>query len=253
MATTPARRRTPPASAPRTAPAPRARAVAPPADPLALARRRRQIEYISVDDIQVYEYNPRDNELAIPQVAESIKAFGFLVPCVVDDDNVLVAGHTRTEAAKLLGLLEVPCIRASDLNEAQIMAFRLVDNKVSEAAKWDHDLLAGEIQRIADLGVDYDMTAFGWSAEEIDCLSQVVGADCLDATAQLGEVAQEGIEAARAGQRRAPTQARFVLGEVTFFISATAYRNWVDGLRQLHDYNEAAIGADIKRRLGILE
>lgn len=238
-----------------TAPVRRRRAAAQsaaPVDDLTLARKRHAIEYVSLDDIIPYDYNPRDNEHAIPQVAESIKAFGFLVPCVIDANNVLVAGHTRTEASKLLGLTEVPCIRATDLTEAQITAFRLIDNKVSEAAKWDHDLLAGEIQRIAAMGVEYDLTNFGWSAEEIDCLSQVVAGDCLDAAPRLNEVAQQGIDEARAGLRRSPTQARFVLGELTFFIPATTYRAWVDGLRSLHDFNEADITEDIKRRLGIL-
>lgn len=218
-------------------------------DPLDLARTRVQIEYLDVRDITPYPYNPRDNEHAIPAVAESIKAFGFLVPVVVDGNNVLVAGHTRTEAAKLLGLDEVPAIRATNLTQDQINAFRLIDNKVAEQAKWDHDLLAGEIQKLSDLGLDF--TSYGWTSEEIDCLSQVVASDCLDNVSAERAAATES--ATQASQRRAPTQARFVLGEIVFFTSAAQYRTWVDGLRQLMDYNETAIATELKRRLGIMD
>ena len=70
--------------------------------------------YVDLNDIVPYEFNARDNEEAIPAVAASIKEFGFLVPCVIDKDNVLVAGHTRVEAAKLLGMTEVPaCVQST--------------------------------------------------------------------------------------------------------------------------------------------
>lgn len=206
------------------------------------------LEYVDLNDIIPYAFNPRDNEKAIPAVAESIKAFGFLVPCVINDENVLVAGHTRTEAAKLLGMTEVPCIRASHLTEDQINAFRLIDNKVAEQAAWDHDLLAGEISKLSDLNLDW--TSFGWNQEEIDCLREVVSADCLDAQ---HVAAQAQAEAGGTQDRRAPTRARFVLGELVFFIETNVYRSWVDGVRQLHDFNEAAIVNDLKRRLGIVE
>lgn len=204
-------------------------------------------EYVDINDITPYEFNARDNEQAIPAVAESIKAFGFLIPCVIDEHGQLVAGHTRTEAAKLLGMTEVPCVRASHLTPAQIAQFRLIDNKVSEIAKWDHDLLAGEISKLADTGIDW--TQFGWNQEEIDCLSEVVSADCLDAA----ESAREAANTTNVQSRRSPATARFVLGEVVFFLPAAQYRVWVDGLRQLHDFNETAIIADIQRRLGVMQ
>jgi len=210
--------------------------------------RRVKFEYVDLTDITPYPFNPRDNEKAIPAVAESIRNFGFLVPCVIDENNILVAGHTRTEAAKLLGMTEVPCIRAENLTQEQINTFRLVDNKVSESATWDFDLLAGEISKLGDAGIDW--TQFGWNQEEIDCLNEVVGADCLDAAASAQ---QATADAAGSQNRRSPQTARFVLGEIVFFLPVQQYRVWADGIRQLHNFSEVAITNEIKRRLGITE
>lgn len=210
--------------------------------------RRIQIEYWDINDITPYAYNPRDNEKAIPAVAASIKAFGFLVPCVIDDEGNLVAGHTRTEAAKLLGLTEVPCVKAGHLTPEQINAFRLIDNKVAEQAVWDFDLLAGEISKLGDMGLDW--TQFGWNQGEIDCLTEVVASDCLEA-AQVANAADAGSAANQ--NRRSPVTARVVIGEIVFFIPAAQYRTWVDGIRQLHDFNEVAIVNELKQRLGMLE
>lgn len=222
----------------------RSRAPAPVPTPVNLAAVRHTLEYVDINDITPYPFNPRDNEKAIPAVAESIQAFGFLVPCVIDASNVLVAGHTRTEAAKLLGLTEVPCIRADNLTQDQINAFRLIDNKVAEQASWDFDLLAGEIGKLTDLGLDF--TKFGWKQDEIDCLSEVVAEECLTQTVNV-----TAEDEARVAERRAPATARFVLGELTFFIPISTYRSWVDGIRQLCEFNEEAISAELKRRLGI--
>lgn len=118
-----------------------------------------QLIEIATTDLIEYDNNPRKNEDAVQYVAESIRQFGFKVPCIVDSNNVLVAGHTRLKAAKFLGMETVPCIVADDLSEEQIQAFRLADNKVSEFAEWDEELLAIELSEI----VNIDMTDFGFS------------------------------------------------------------------------------------------
>ena len=94
-----------------------------------------------LSELKPYEKNPRKNDEAVQYVANSIKEFGFKVPIVIDKDGVIVAGHTRYKASLELGLDEVPCIIADDLNEEQIKAFRLADNKVSEQATWNLELL----------------------------------------------------------------------------------------------------------------
>ena len=116
------------------------------------------VKTLKITDIKPYERNPRRNDEAVQYVAESIKQFGFKVPIVIDKNNVIVAGHTRYKAAKKLNLKEVPAIVADDLSEEQIKAYRLADNKVSEMAEWDFDLLFSELDEI----IDVDMTTFGF-------------------------------------------------------------------------------------------
>lgn len=87
-----------------------------------------------VAELVPYENNPRHNEDAVKFVKASIQQFGFKVPIVISPENVIIAGHTRVLAAKELGMETVPCVIAYDLTEEQMKAFRLADNKVSEAS-----------------------------------------------------------------------------------------------------------------------
>ena len=109
------------------------------------------IKYMSVEDLIPYENNPRKNEEAVDLVAASIREFGFKVPIVIDKEKVVVAGHTRLKAAEALGLAEVPVVVADDLTDDQIRAFRLADNKVSEAASWDFFRLDQELETIQNI------------------------------------------------------------------------------------------------------
>lgn len=79
-----------------------------------------QIINKKISELKEYENNPRDNTSAIEAVANSIKEFGFKVPIIVDNNNIIIAGHTRYKAAISLGLIEVPCIIASDLTPEQV-------------------------------------------------------------------------------------------------------------------------------------
>jgi hypothetical protein len=117
-----------------------------------------QIIYKNVKDLIPYINNPRNNDDSVGLVASSIKNFGFKVPIVIDSKNEIVAGHTRLLAAKKLNMDKVPCIIADDLDDNQVKAFRLADNKVAEFSKWDDELLWTEISQIDGL----DMTEFGF-------------------------------------------------------------------------------------------
>lgn len=121
------------------------------------------IENVSIEEIKPYENNPRNNDDAVDAVATSIKEFGFKVPIVIDVNNVIVTGHTRYKAAKQLGFEKVPCIKADDLTDQQIKAFRLADNKVGEIATWDMERLNIELGDI-----DIDMSEFGFDDMDIE-------------------------------------------------------------------------------------
>jgi len=136
----------------------------------------------SVSTLQEYENNPRNNDEAIKAVANSIREFGFKVPIVITSDNVIIAGHTRLKASVSLGLEEVPCIVADDLNEAQIKAFRLADNKTAELATWDLSRLEEELA-----GIDMDMLQFGFEEME-ELLPDNAADDDFDIDDEIPEV-----------------------------------------------------------------
>lgn len=115
-----------------------------------------EIEYIKTNELIPYKNNPRINDQAVEKVAESIKNFGFKVPVIVDEENVLIAGHTRVKAAKALGMGKVPTIRANDLTDEQIRAFRIADNKTGEFAEWDFELLQSELEDLEDEFTGFD-------------------------------------------------------------------------------------------------
>lgn len=110
----------------------------------------------SIDELVPYENNARINDKAVDVVANSIKEFGFKNPCIIDKNNVIVAGHTRVLACKKLGIDKVPCIVADDLTEEQIKAFRIADNSSAQVAEWDMEKLMAELETI-----DYDMSKYG--------------------------------------------------------------------------------------------
>ena len=112
---------------------------------------------MNIEKLIPYINNPRLNDGAVDKVASSIKNFGFKNPIIIDKDNEIIAGHTRLKAAKKLGLEEVPVIKAEDLNEAQVKAFRIADNKTAEFAEWDMELLEIELEGLDDLFTGFDI------------------------------------------------------------------------------------------------
>ena len=148
---------------------------------------------VKLSDLKPYENNPRKNKEAVDYVANSIKEFGFKVPIVVDKNNVIVCGHTRYYACKKLKIDEVPCVIADDLTDEQIKAYRLADNKVSEIATWDYDLLNDELDDL----LNFDMSEFGFdvgSTEPEEAQEDEFDIDELpeEPKAKLGDIYQLG-------------------------------------------------------------
>lgn len=120
-----------------------------------------------IERLAPYKNNARTHsKKQIKQIAESIKRFGFCNPVLISDDNTIIAGHGRFEAAKLIGMMDVPVRKLSHLSEAEVRAYILADNKLAENADWDRDLLAIEMQGLMDF--DFDIKDLGFSTAEID-------------------------------------------------------------------------------------
>jgi ParB-like chromosome segregation protein Spo0J len=104
------------------------------------------------------------------QIAESIRTFGFSNPILIDAENTIIAGHGRVEAAKQLGMKEVPTICLDDLSEDQIRAYILADNRLAENAGWDESILAIELQHLLSIDCEFDVTVTGFEIPEIDLI-----------------------------------------------------------------------------------
>ena len=114
----------------------------------------------NIAEITPYENNPRLNDGAVESVAESLRQFGFRQPIVVDEDGIIVCGHTRFKAAQMLELKRVPVHVATDLTPEQIRAYRIADNKTGELATWDMELLPIEIAELQKAGIDWSLLGF---------------------------------------------------------------------------------------------
>jgi DNA modification methylase len=119
--------------------------------------------------LRPYSRNARTHsKKQIRQIADSIQKFGFTNPVLISDEDEIIAGHGRVEAATLLGLQSVPTLRLSHLNAAQRRAYVIADNKLALTAGWDRELLAVELQALIDIQFEVEIT--GFSLAEVDLL-----------------------------------------------------------------------------------
>src|SRR3982075_3853967 len=133
--------------------------------------RMLSVVYQDVGALKPRTTNPRTHsKKQIGQIANAIRRFGFSNPVLVDDTNGIVAGHGRVEAAKVVGLDQVPTVRLSAMSEAEIRAYVIADNRLAENAGWDRALLGIELQYLTELEIDFDVTVTGFELPEIDLL-----------------------------------------------------------------------------------
>ncbi len=216
---------------------------------------------LTLDQLKPYEKNPRRNDHAVKYVAQSIKEFGFKVPIIIDKDNVIVAGHTRYKAAKKLGMEKVPCIIADDLTEEQVKAFRLADNKVSEVAEWDFNLLDDELSNILDI----DMSGFGFDLfndekeVEEDNYDVDMALEELEPNSKLGDIYQLGNHRLMCGDSTSEEDVEKLMSGETikcvftsppYNMNANMYANYKDNLEsnEYIDFNLKVI-KNIKKHL----
>ena len=125
----------------------------------------------ALEDLRPYERNPRKHpQRQIAKLVSSIREFGFLIPILVEAEGRIIAGHARVQAAKELGLAEVPTIAVDHLTEAQVRAFRIADNRLAELATWDEQALAIELKALSELDLSFDVEIMGFELGEIDIL-----------------------------------------------------------------------------------
>lgn len=131
-----------------------------------------EIRKLSIADIIPYENNPRKNDKAVEAVVESIKQCGYVAPIIIDEENIILAGHTRYKALLKLGWKEADVVIRSGLSEEQKRKYRILDNKTSEFADWDFDKLRMEIEGLDFGGFDFDLGALDNMARDFNSASQ---------------------------------------------------------------------------------
>src|SRR5438128_6730028 len=132
---------------------------------------RLAVTYRAVGDLIPDPRNARTHpKRQIDQIRASIKAFGFTNPILADPEGHIIAGHGRLQAARVIGLAEVPVITLSGLSEIQKRALRIADNKIALNAGWDLEILQLELGELASIDIDIDPTLTGFSTGEIDVI-----------------------------------------------------------------------------------
>mgnify|MGYP000965602527 CR=1 FL=1 len=129
------------------------------------------IVYMNTHALRPYPSNARTHsKKQIRQIADSIEKFGFTNPVLIDRDSMILAGHGRVGAAKVLGLAEVPCVRLEDMTPGQKRAYVLADNKLALNAGWDDEILASELEALLAIDEGFDVSVTGFTIAEVDSL-----------------------------------------------------------------------------------
>ena len=132
---------------------------------------RLQIEEVAICDLRPNARNPRvHSDKQITMLARNINTFGFLVPCLIDGRSQLLSGNARVAAAERLGIKNIPVIRIEHLTGAEQRAFTIADNRLTEKAVWDPDILRSELQFFNELNIDFDFSVIGFETAEVDII-----------------------------------------------------------------------------------
>jgi ParB-like chromosome segregation protein Spo0J len=130
------------------------------------------IVYRNIDELKLDPRNPRrHSRKQVGQLARSIEAFGFNVPCIVDEHLQVINGHGRLAAARLLDMEQVPTICITHLSGPELRAFQIADNRLNENSTWNRATLAQELQILKTANLDFDLSSTGFEIEEINLLT----------------------------------------------------------------------------------
>ena len=157
------------------------------------------VQTVPIKDLRPYERNAKIHSRAqVEKIAASIEEFGFISPCLIDQDMNIIAGHGRVMAAELLNIDAVPCVFIEGLTEEQRRAYILADNRLTELGEWDMELVNSELDELAAAGFAVEITGFDWdSATEIGAFDDNYDPDGEEAAAleprtKLGDIWQLG-------------------------------------------------------------
>jgi len=160
-----------------------------------------KISYKDPDQLKKRPRNPRTHTpKQIKQIVASIKEFGFISPVLIDGSDEIIAGHGRVEAAKLVGMSDVPTVRVDHLTPTQIRAYVIADNKLAENAGWDRELLTLELQELS-VDLNFDVTITGFETAEVDFLIGELGEETPDEADQVPQIDRSVPAVSRAGDR----------------------------------------------------
>ena len=189
----------------------------------------RKFEYIAISGLKPRASNLRvHSKKQIRQIADSIKRFGFNNPILIDENDTIVAGQGRVEAARLFGIETVPTVRLEHLTENEIRAYVIADNRLAELAGWNRELLAIELQGLIEVEVDldFDVTITGFEMPEIDILiGELEAAEEDDPADEVPEVG-EGPPVTRPGDIWCIRKHRLICGDAT---DPNIYGHLLDG------------------------
>lgn len=187
-----------------------------------MATKNKECPFISINELRPYEKNARLHPSEqIEKIKNSIKEFGFITPVIIDENNMILVGHGRTQAAKELGIESLPYRRIDNLTDEQKRAYILADNKLSDLAEWDEDLLQIELEKI-----ELDMTDFGFEDFKIEIEKPEITEDEIPETpkepkSKLGEIYKLGKHRLMCGDSTDPEQVQKLFDGVQPFCIVT--------------------------------
>lgn len=198
-----------------------------------------KMKTVPLAGIKPYERNPRRNDGAVDAVAESIRQCGYVAPIIVDENNVILAGHTRWKALQKLGHATAKVCVAEGLSEEQKRKYRILDNKTGEIAEWDKDLLSIELD-----GLDFDGFDFG--------LLELQAAAQADGTESAPEVKEDEFDEepptepiSRRGQVWQLGRHRLMCGDAT---SASDVQTLMGGATRRHGFYRSPVWRGDRRQ-----
>ena len=208
-----------------------------------------RVDYVPIHRLRPSSRNARlHSRKKVRQLAQSMAALKVISPIIADENFEILAGHARLESAKLLGLGEVPVIQIKHLSEAEKRAYRLADNRFSEKATWDSELLSIEIRELIDLEFDIELTGFETADVDIILRDEGSADDDLDipavspgpSVARVGDLFQLGDHRLICGDARDPSvykdlmageKAQLVVADPPYNVSIEGH---VSGLGKTH-------------------